>query len=143
VLAVIVVLGLALVLMVTILAARAMGLDRGNEAALVFCGSQKSLVSGLPIANALVSGAAIGPILLPLMIYFPLQLLVGAWMARRYAVVAQRGDSMIGAPMFINLSHAWARGCTVRRTTAPRRGGRGRWGRLRSQASLQVAARPR
>ena len=37
--------------------------DRADEAAFVFIGSQKSLVSGIPIANALIPGPAIGPIL--------------------------------------------------------------------------------
>ena len=85
VLALVMVLLLALVLIVTMLTARALGFDRSDEAALVFCGSQKSLVSGVPIANALVSGAAIGPILLPMMLYYPMQLVVCAWTARRYA----------------------------------------------------------
>jgi sodium/bile acid cotransporter 7 len=76
---------LAFVLLVTVLASRASGYCRDDEAALVFCGSQKSLVSGVPIANALVSGAAAGPILLPIMLYYPLQLIVCAWIARRYA----------------------------------------------------------
>jgi sodium/bile acid cotransporter 7 len=76
---------LALVLLTTLLASRALGLERGDEAALVFCGSQKSLVSGVPIASALVSGAAIGPMLLPIMLYHPMQLVVCAWIARRYA----------------------------------------------------------
>jgi len=91
VLGVIVVLLLALGLAVTMLAARALGLDRGDKAALVFCGSQKSMVSGVPIASALVSGAAVGPVLLPLMIYYPMQLVVCAWMARRYA----KGDVQV------------------------------------------------
>ena len=93
-LAVLMALLLALVLLVTVLAARAMGFGREDEAALVFCGSQKSLVSGVPIANALVSGAAVGPILLPLMVYYPMQMVVCAWIARRYA----RGEERRMAP---------------------------------------------
>ena len=45
----------------------------------------KSLVSGVPIANVLFSGATVGPALLPLMLYYPIQLVVYAWLARRYA----------------------------------------------------------
>jgi solute carrier family 10 (sodium/bile acid cotransporter), member 7 len=95
VLALLMVLLLVLVLLVTLLAARVLGLDRGDEAALVFCGSQKSLVSGVPIASALVSGAAIGPILLPIMLYYPMQLVVCAWMARRYAQDGEQLSSMV------------------------------------------------
>ena len=69
---------------------RALGFGHEDEAALVFCGSQKSLVSGVPIANALVSSAAIGPILLPIMLYYPMQILICAWIARRYANGARR-----------------------------------------------------
>jgi solute carrier family 10 (sodium/bile acid cotransporter), member 7 len=76
---------LALVIAITIGASRAMGLPKEDEAALVFCGSQKSLVSGVPIANALVSGPSVGLILLPLMLYYPMQLVICAWLARRYA----------------------------------------------------------
>ncbi len=98
VLALMMILMLGLVLLITLLAARTLGFDRSDEAALVFCGSQKSLVSGVPIANALVSGAAIGPILLPIMLYYPMQVLVCAWMARRYAAAEQ--------PIVENLSPA-------------------------------------
>jgi sodium/bile acid cotransporter 7 len=79
---------LGLVLLVTRLLSRSLGLAPADEAALVFCGSQKSLVSGVPIANALVSGATVGPMLLPIMLYHPLQLLICAWLARRYATPA-------------------------------------------------------
>jgi len=84
---------LGLALMVTLLAARTLGLGRTDEAALVFCGSQKSLVSGVPIANALLSGAAIGPILLPIMLYYPIQLVVCASIAQRYARAEKKRNS--------------------------------------------------
>jgi sodium/bile acid cotransporter 7 len=75
---------LALILAVAIGTSRALGLPREDEAALVFCGSQKSLVSGVPIANALISSPSVGLILLPLMLYYPMQLVICAWLARRY-----------------------------------------------------------
>lgn len=84
VLALVMALLLASALLVVLLVSRALGFDRGDEVALVFCGSQKSIVSGVPIANALVSGAAIGPILLPIMLYHPMQLLICTWIARFY-----------------------------------------------------------
>ncbi len=67
-----------------------LGFGRADEAAFVFVGSQKSLVSGIPIANALIPGSAIGPILVPLMLYHPMQLLLCAWIARRYFAGEQR-----------------------------------------------------
>jgi solute carrier family 10 (sodium/bile acid cotransporter), member 7 len=72
-------------LLTMLLASRALGLSRADEVALVFCGSQKSLVTGVPMANALFSAGAIGPILLPIMLYHPMQLLVCSWIARYYA----------------------------------------------------------
>jgi solute carrier family 10 (sodium/bile acid cotransporter), member 7 len=83
---------LCLILLITRLASHSLGLGRDDEAALVFCGSQKSLVSGVPIANALVSGAAVGPMLLPIMLYHPLQLFICAWLARRYAMAGVRAN---------------------------------------------------
>lgn len=88
VLAIVMALLLASVLLVTLLSSRLLGFDHADEVALVICGSQKSLVSGVPIANALVSGAAIGPILLPIMLYHPMQLLVCTWIVRFTRVVS-------------------------------------------------------
>lgn len=82
---------LGLILVAMRLVSRSLGLSREDEVALVFCGSQKSLVTGVPIANALVSSAAVGPILLPIMLYHPMQLLICAWIARRYAAADARG----------------------------------------------------
>jgi len=36
----------------------------------------------VPIATALVAGPAIGPILLPIMLYHPMQLVVCTWIVR-------------------------------------------------------------
>lgn len=95
VLALLMILLLGLIVLSTLLAGRALGFDRADEAALVFCGSQKSLVSGVPIASALVSGAAAGPILLPIMVYYPMQMLMCAWLARRYAVGEERRSPLV------------------------------------------------
>ncbi|MDX2111380.1 MAG: bile acid:sodium symporter family protein [Verrucomicrobiota bacterium] len=52
----------------------------------VFCGSKKTLASGVPMAR-LIFGAHpdMGMILLPIMIYHPLQLLICGWLAARWA----------------------------------------------------------
>jgi sodium/bile acid cotransporter 7 len=75
-------LGVALGL--TWLAGRALGFERAERIAALFCGSKKSLASGVPMAR-LIFGAQPGLalILLPLMIYHPLQLVVGGWLAGR------------------------------------------------------------
>ncbi|HUK59049.1 MAG TPA: bile acid:sodium symporter, partial [Stellaceae bacterium] len=70
---------------VTILtgASRALGFSRADEIAIVFCGSKKSLASGLPMANVLFAGH-LGIIILPAMLFHQLQLMVCATLARRY-----------------------------------------------------------
>src|SRR5699024_9890994 len=50
-----------------------------------FCGSKKSLATGLPMASVMFgSGAALGLLILPLMIYHQIQLLICSWLAADY-----------------------------------------------------------
>jgi solute carrier family 10 (sodium/bile acid cotransporter), member 7 len=79
---------LAFVLLGIKIASVALGFAKRDIIAATFCGSQKSLVSGVPMASALFSAAAMGPVLIPIMIYYPMQLVVCAWLARHYAVAA-------------------------------------------------------
>ncbi|MEM7637511.1 MAG: bile acid:sodium symporter family protein [Pseudomonadota bacterium] len=77
---------LALAFGFTVLTARRLNLSREDEAAVVFCGSTKSLANGAPIAQILFAGSPVlGVILLPLMLYHQLQLVACAVMAQRYA----------------------------------------------------------
>lgn len=76
---------LSTVLAITIFASRLLGFSRADEITVAFCGSHKSLASGVPMANVIFAGQEIGAIVLPLMLYHQLQLMVCAWMARRYA----------------------------------------------------------
>jgi sodium/bile acid cotransporter 7 len=70
-------------------ASRALGFNRADRIAAMFCGSKKTLASGVPMAK-LIFGAhpAIGLILLPIMVYHPLQLLVCGVLAERWAKTA-------------------------------------------------------
>jgi sodium/bile acid cotransporter 7 len=86
-------------LLTTVMLSRTLALSMHDEVAIVFCGSQKSLVTGVPMANALFGAASVGPLLLPIMIYHPLQLVVCAWLARKYAAAAATiGTSVDDAP---------------------------------------------
>jgi sodium/bile acid cotransporter 7 len=76
---------LATALAATTLAARLLGFSREDEIAIVFCGSKKSLASGVPMAGVLFPAAAVGPLIVPLMLFHQMQLMVCAVMARRYA----------------------------------------------------------
>ncbi len=79
---------LATGLLVAVMCGHAMALRKVDEVAVVFCASQKSLVVGVPMASALLGGAAAGTLLLPIMIYHPMQLVVGAWLSRRYSAAS-------------------------------------------------------
>ncbi len=65
---------------------RALGFSAEDRIAAMFCGSKKTLASGVPMAR-LIFGAhpAIGVILLPIMIYHPLQLVISGVLAQRWA----------------------------------------------------------
>ena len=75
---------LSVALGLTWLAGRVLGFARDERIAALFCGSKKTLASGVPMAR-LIFGAQPGlaVILLPIMIYHPLQLLIGGWLAGR------------------------------------------------------------
>jgi sodium/bile acid cotransporter 7 len=70
---------------INLLAVRLTGMAREDGVVLLFCGSKKSLVSGVPMAGALFAPAQVGMIVLPLMIFHQLQLFVCAWLAARFA----------------------------------------------------------
>ena len=57
------------------------GFSRESRAAILFCGSVKSLASGAPMARILFPGPAAAAVLVPIMIFHTLQLLVSAWIA--------------------------------------------------------------
>ena len=76
---------LAAVLATTTLVSRRLGFSRADEITIVFCGSKKSLASGLPMASVLFASGSVGLIVLPLMLFHQLQLMVCAALARRYA----------------------------------------------------------
>lgn len=59
----------------------------------LFCGSKKTLASGVPMARLIFgSHPGLGLILLPIMIYHPIQLLVGGWLAARFAAARPRTE---------------------------------------------------
>lgn len=72
-------------LLITTWGARKLGLSKENEITLVFCGSKKSLASGIPLATVLFGTSQMGVVVLPLMIFHQMQLMVCAVLARRYA----------------------------------------------------------
>lgn len=78
---------LAVVLAFTAAAGQLAGFERGDRIVLLFCGSKKSLASGLPMALVLFPAATVGLIMLPLMLFHQIQLLVCAVIASRLSRV--------------------------------------------------------
>ena len=76
---------LAIVLAITAYASRWLKFDKEDEIAIVFCGSKKSLATGVPMAGLLFPPASVGLIVLPLMLFHQLQLMACAVIAQRYA----------------------------------------------------------
>jgi solute carrier family 10 (sodium/bile acid cotransporter), member 7 len=74
---------LLVVLVFTWLVGQLAGLDRGDGIVLLFCGSKKSLASGLPMALVFFPPATVGVIMLPLMIFHQIQLVVCSVIASR------------------------------------------------------------
>jgi sodium/bile acid cotransporter 7 len=75
---------LAAVMTILTFASRRLGFSRADEITIVFCGSKKSLASGMPIATLLFAGQ-VGLVVIPLMLFHQIQLMVCASLARRYA----------------------------------------------------------
>jgi sodium/bile acid cotransporter 7 len=75
---------LATVMTILTFASRRLGFSRTDQITIIFCGSKKSLASGLPIATLLFSGH-VGLIIIPLMVFHQIQLMVCASLARHYA----------------------------------------------------------
>lgn len=80
---------LAAALMLTVFGSKLCGFSREDKIAAVFCGSKKSLASGVPMAGVIFAGQSVGAIVLPLMLFHQIQLMVCAWLARRMASSAQ------------------------------------------------------
>ena len=89
---------LALVLTLTRFGSRALRFAREDEIAIVFCGSKKSLATGVPMANILFPAATVGLVILPVMVFHQLQLMVCAVLARRYAEQAPVPPPMDRSP---------------------------------------------
>ncbi|WP_113327377.1 bile acid:sodium symporter family protein [Agrobacterium cavarae] len=90
---------LTLVLCVTMFGSRLLGFKKEDEIAITFCGSKKSLASGVPMAGAIFAGQSIGAIVLPIMLFHQIQLMACAVIAQRYAKKAKEAEAAkIAAP---------------------------------------------
>ncbi len=79
---------LAIVLLLTMHGSRLFGFNKADEITITFCGSKKSLASGVPMASVIFAGQSIRAIVLPLMLFHQIQLMVCAVIAQKYAAAA-------------------------------------------------------
>jgi sodium/bile acid cotransporter 7 len=68
-------------------------LPRPDRAAALFCGSKKSLMTGVPMANVIFPAAQAGLIIIPLMLFHQIQLIVCAFIAKS---LSRREDGQEG-----------------------------------------------
>ncbi|WP_409483423.1 bile acid:sodium symporter family protein [Arsenicicoccus dermatophilus] len=83
---------LACMLWLTRWVAERLGFDRGDQIAIQFCGTKKSLASGLPMALVLFAGQPVGLMVLPLMVFHQAQLMWCSALAARYATAPGQAD---------------------------------------------------
>ena len=74
-----------LMLTLTWFTARRLGFNREDAIAIQFCGTKKSMATGLPMAQVLFAGMPIGLLVLPLMVFHQIQLMACSVLAGRYA----------------------------------------------------------
>ncbi|WP_432452760.1 MULTISPECIES: bile acid:sodium symporter family protein [unclassified Agarivorans] len=75
------------------LVARLLDFNSADEIAAVFCGSKKTLAAGVPMAKVIFSANPdLGMLLLPIMLYHPIQIFYCALLANRYAAAEKVKD---------------------------------------------------
>ncbi len=83
---------LAVMLAITWWGAKLLGFRRADAVTIQFCGTKKSLASGLPIAGVLFATSSVALLVLPLLIFHQLQLVVCGALASHYGRVAPSLD---------------------------------------------------
>ena len=84
---------LAVVLGLTWRAGALFGYPREDRIVLLFCGSKKSLASGVPMAGVLFPAAQVGAAILPLMLFHQIQLMACAVIARQLGGAGAKDES--------------------------------------------------
>lgn len=76
---------LLLILLWSVLVGKAMKFDKADQITALFCGSKKSLATGVPMAQVIFAGGGVGMVVLPLMIFHQVQLMLCSMLASRFA----------------------------------------------------------
>jgi sodium/bile acid cotransporter 7 len=88
---------LAIALVVTSVAAKQFGFNRADQITIIFCGSKKSLASGIPMAKVIFASNAVGAVVLPLMLFHQIQLMTCAVLAQRWGARADAGNAELAS----------------------------------------------
>lgn len=80
------------VLLITAIISKILKFHTKDRISIIFCGSKKSLASGVPIANVLFPSNMVGIIVLPLMIFHQIQLFIIAIIARYCAKLMDKKE---------------------------------------------------
>jgi sodium/bile acid cotransporter 7 len=88
---------LALALAVTMFVSKRLGFNRADQITIIFCGSKKSLASGVPMAKVIFASHAVGAVVLPLMLFHQIQLMVCAALAQRWGARDTSGEAHAAA----------------------------------------------
>lgn len=91
---------LTVVLGLTLFIGRALKFDRPDRIVILFCGSKKSMATGIPMAGILFAGQAVPLIVLPIMLFHQIQLFACTLIAQRYAreAAAMAADEPVLSP---------------------------------------------
>ena len=84
---------LVIALLFTQFASRRLGFNRADQITIIFCGSKKSLASGVPMAKVIFASHAVGAVVLPLMLFHQIQLMACAVLAQRWGLRSDAPDS--------------------------------------------------
>lgn len=76
---------LTVVMLLALYIPKWLGFSRADQVAIFFCGSKKTLASGVPMAQILFIGQPLGMIVLPIMIFHQIQLMVCGMIANRWS----------------------------------------------------------
>lgn len=76
---------LGIALTISLYGGRVLQLRPPDRITMTFCGSQKSLTAGLPMASILFDRADVALVILPLMLYHQMQLIASSFLASRWS----------------------------------------------------------
>lgn len=85
---------LTVIMLIVYFLPKKLGFNREDQITIFFCGSKKTLASGVPMAQILFIGQPLGMIVLPIMIFHQIQLMVCGVIASRWEQQAKALDAV-------------------------------------------------